>query len=126
VYGLSQQEAAERLSQYVDEQRHAFQARTGRPACGRCVAHIRSEVPAEEIAALAAEVGAQLIVVGTHGRRGVRRLVLGSVAESVVRLAHCSVLVVRAGRLLPTRIQSGVHTPGGAVLRLVRGSQPSR
>jgi nucleotide-binding universal stress UspA family protein len=35
-----------------------------------------------------------MIVLGTHGREGYRRLVLGSVAEAVVRRAHCSVLTV--------------------------------
>jgi nucleotide-binding universal stress UspA family protein len=39
-----------------------------------------------------------LIVLGTHGRGGVARMVLGSVAERVVRTAHCPVLTVRAGR----------------------------
>ncbi|CAN5893698.1 universal stress protein [soil metagenome] len=43
----------------------------------------------------AEEVGADLIVIGSHGRRGVKRLVLGSVAEDVVRRAPCPVLVVR-------------------------------
>ena len=43
----------------------------------------------------AAERQAELVVVGSHGRRGVRRLVLGSVAEVVVRHAPCSVLVTR-------------------------------
>ncbi len=38
---------------------------------------------------------ANLIVMGTHGRRGLKRAVLGSVAEAVVRHAHCPVLVVR-------------------------------
>ena len=38
---------------------------------------------------------AELLVVGTHGRTGLKRVVLGSVAEELVRLAHCSVLVVR-------------------------------
>lgn len=47
------------------------------------------------IASRAREIGASLIVVATHGRRGVARLALGSVAESVVRHAPCSVLVVR-------------------------------
>jgi len=51
--------------------------------------------PAAEIVRFAAEVGADLVVIGTHGRRGIRRLVLGSVAERVVREAHCAVLVVR-------------------------------
>ncbi|MBL8914559.1 MAG: universal stress protein [Archangium sp.] len=43
----------------------------------------------------ARQMGADLIIVGTHGRRGVRRALLGSVAESVVRHAPCPVLVVR-------------------------------
>lgn len=41
--------------------------------------------------------GAQLIVLGTHGRRGIRRLVLGSDAEAIVRTATVPVLLVRAG-----------------------------
>jgi len=43
----------------------------------------------------ASEWKADLIVVGSHGRKGVRRFLLGSVAESVARNAPCSVLVVR-------------------------------
>jgi nucleotide-binding universal stress UspA family protein len=61
----------------------------------RLSVHVRSEVPAAEIAQLASDLEADLVVVGTHGRRGLRRLLLGSVAEGVVRLAHCPVLVVR-------------------------------
>jgi nucleotide-binding universal stress UspA family protein len=41
------------------------------------------------------EVGADLIVMGTHGRRGVSRALLGSVAESIVRTAPCPVLTIR-------------------------------
>lgn len=51
--------------------------------------------PAATIVATAEELGADLIVIGTRGRTGVRRVLLGSVAESVVRHAPCSVLVVR-------------------------------
>ena len=43
----------------------------------------------------AKEVGADLIVMGTHGRRGVTRALLGSVTETVVRTAPCPVLTVR-------------------------------
>ena len=57
--------------------------------------HIRVGKIAEQIAGLAGEIGADLVVVGTHGRRGVRHLLLGSVAERTVRLAPCAVLVVR-------------------------------
>ncbi|HEY4221107.1 MAG TPA: universal stress protein [Myxococcota bacterium] len=44
---------------------------------------------------VAEEMQAELVVVGTHGRTGLSRLALGSVAESVVLHSHCSVLVVR-------------------------------
>jgi universal stress protein A len=43
----------------------------------------------------AKELGVDLIVMGTHGRRGVRRALLGSVTESIVRSASCPVLTVR-------------------------------
>lgn len=52
--------------------------------------------PAAEIVACAEQVGAELIVVGTHGRTGLVHFALGSVAERVVRSAPCSVLAVRA------------------------------
>jgi len=44
---------------------------------------------------LAAEWQADLIVLGSHGRRGLSRFMLGSVAESLARHARCSVLIVR-------------------------------
>jgi nucleotide-binding universal stress UspA family protein len=47
---------------------------------------------------VAEAVGAELIVMGTHGRRGVRRMLLGSVAEAVVRSAPCPVLTIRSKR----------------------------
>ncbi len=49
----------------------------------------------EVINRTASELGADLIVMGTHGRRGVSRALLGSVAETVVRTAPCPVLSVR-------------------------------
>lgn len=51
--------------------------------------------PGHVITDLATEVKADLIVIPSHGRTGVKRLLLGSVAERVVRLAHCPVLVLR-------------------------------
>lgn len=52
--------------------------------------------PAGEIVRLAAEEPAEMIVLGTHGRTGMTRLLMGSVAEGVVRRAPCPVLVYRA------------------------------
>jgi nucleotide-binding universal stress UspA family protein len=49
----------------------------------------------ETIIDSAAEWGADLIVVGSHGQRGIQRFLLGSVAEFVARHAHCSVEIVR-------------------------------
>lgn len=52
--------------------------------------------PPEEIVKLARKRRADLIVVGTHGRTGMKRLMLGSVAERVILLAPCPVLTVRS------------------------------
>ena len=51
--------------------------------------------PATELVSHATEAGVDLIVMGTHGRTGVERLLMGSVAEKVLRDAPCSVLVVK-------------------------------
>lgn len=63
-------------------------------------AHVETQVlrgsPVTEIARFAADGGFDLIVMGTHGRRGVKHAVLGSVAERVVRVAPCPVLTARA------------------------------
>lgn len=56
---------------------------------------IRVGNPGLEIADYAAELGADLIVIPSHGYHGVKRLVLGSVAERVIRHATCDVLVLR-------------------------------
>lgn len=61
----------------------------------RVVVHVLVGSPAQEITWLAAHLDADLIVLGTHGRRGVGRFMLGSVAEVVVRTAGCPVLVDR-------------------------------
>ncbi|MDH3202768.1 MAG: universal stress protein [Myxococcales bacterium] len=56
---------------------------------------IPSAHPASAICKVAKETGASLIVLGSHGRTGVLRQLLGSVAETTVRHAPCSVFVVR-------------------------------
>jgi len=64
--------------------------------------------PGVEVLQAAKRLGADLIVMATHGRKGLRRLVLGSVAERVIREAPCPVLTVRpqgssGARSSPTR-----------------------
>lgn len=51
--------------------------------------------PAGEVVRIAAEENAEMIVLGTHGRTGMTRLLMGSVAEAIVRRAPCPVLVYR-------------------------------
>jgi nucleotide-binding universal stress UspA family protein len=52
-------------------------------------------IPHEEIAGVAEREGADLIVMTTHGRKGFTHLLLGSVAEKVLRTAPCPVMVIR-------------------------------
>lgn len=51
--------------------------------------------PSREIVRLAREANADLVIIGTHGRTGLRHVFLGSVAENVVRLCPCPVLTLR-------------------------------
>ena len=57
--------------------------------------HLLRGHPDREIVHLAEEIGAGLIVIGSRGQGGVRRALMGSVSDSVVRQAHCPVLIVR-------------------------------
>ncbi len=57
--------------------------------------YLREGRPANEIVRLSEELGAGLIVMGSKGLGGVRRALMGSVSDSVVRHAHCPVMVVR-------------------------------
>ena len=75
----------------LDEQVRKIKAAGGNVA----QAHFRIGRTDAEITALAEEIGAGLIVVGSRGLGGIRRTMLGSVSDSVVRHAHCPVLVVR-------------------------------
>jgi nucleotide-binding universal stress UspA family protein len=68
--------------------------------------HTHGHSPAPSILAYAGDQRIDLIVIGTHGRRGLRRFVLGSVAEEVIRGATCDVLAVqdRSRPLVPRRL----------------------
>jgi len=90
------------------------QVRPGNPTIA--VHHVFLEGdPAAEIARYAADAGIDVIVIGTHGRTGVDRLVMGSVAEKVTREAPCSVLVVKLpkGAAAPERPVTAQARAGG-------------
>jgi nucleotide-binding universal stress UspA family protein len=84
----AEQEARPRLDEQVQRVREAG----GEVA----EAHARLGRPDAEIVRLADELGAGLIVLGSRGLGPLRRALMGSVSDSVVRHAHCPVLVVRA------------------------------
>jgi len=97
LYAVHPNEAKAQLESYVRHELDAWSARQPpeNAAFERACTHQRLGSAGEEIAQLASDLDADLVIVGTHGRRGVSRLVLGSVAERAVRLAPCPVLVVR-------------------------------
>lgn len=93
---FSSSESYDMLTKFTQRQLDGFLEKyPERRPFSRVVCHVRLDEPAHEIAQLAADLEADLIVVGTQGRRGAERVLLGSVAELVVRLAPCPVLVVR-------------------------------
>jgi nucleotide-binding universal stress UspA family protein len=74
-------------------------------------------IPSQRIEAAVAERGADLIVMGTHGRTGLEHILLGSTAERVVRTASCPVLTVKASTAAPS--QTGVRSDGLRFQRLL-------
>jgi nucleotide-binding universal stress UspA family protein len=98
---LLRRKAAEELQDLLDR----------RSITGVAEARVRVEVgrPATEIVKFANEVGADLIVVASHGRTGLNRALMGSVAEGVLREAACPVLVLRVDgkSLLPSAERAG-------------------
>ena len=94
-YAYTEEEPAElrdNAQRLLDEEVERIRAEGGRIA----EAHLRLGRPAEQIVTLSEELGVGIIVVGSRGLGALRRAVLGSVSESVIRHAHCPVFVVRA------------------------------
>jgi nucleotide-binding universal stress UspA family protein len=73
----------------------AFRERFAETPFAKVEFHVRFGDPGREIAGFAESVHAELIVMPSHGRTGLSRLFIGSVAERVVRLAHCPVLILK-------------------------------
>ncbi len=64
--------------------------------------HLVQGSPAEEIVSVAHQQGVDLLVMGTHGRTGLKRVLMGSVAESAMRHADCPVLTLKQGNKVPS------------------------
>lgn len=84
-----------KVQDFVEHRLSDFRAAAPNARCPEVAVHTDFGDPAEKIVALARHVDADLIIVGTHGRTGIKRMILGSVAERIVRLAGCPVLVIR-------------------------------
>src|SRR5262249_43967197 len=85
------EETPKRLRNYVTNHRAALPTGTG----PRVFIHARLGQPAQCLVQLSIDLDADLIVVGTHGRQGLRKLALGSVAQRLSEIAHCPVLIAR-------------------------------
>jgi nucleotide-binding universal stress UspA family protein len=94
---LSAAPTVEMLRGRIDALLEEWAQKTG-GSFARLDVHSRSDQAAPGILDLADDLDVDLIVLGTHGRRGVRRLLFGSVAEDVLRGARCPVYVVPAER----------------------------
>jgi nucleotide-binding universal stress UspA family protein len=87
----AQQLARKHVAEIIDE----FPAHGPELPLDKVAVYVTVGIPSERIVSLATALDADLIVLGTHGRRGVERMLLGSVAEEVVRRAPCGVFVIR-------------------------------
>jgi len=90
---------ATELIAYVARHVAAFEQHRGSPVATTPVCHLRIAEPGREIAQLAADLEADLVVVGTHDRHGIERFLLSSVAQVVGRLAPCPVLITRPKKI---------------------------
>jgi nucleotide-binding universal stress UspA family protein len=88
---LIRQEMQREAQRILDEQVKKIEGLGGTVAQAR----LSEGGAAEEIVALAEELGADLIVMGSRGLGGLKRTLMGSVSDSVVRHAHCPVMVAR-------------------------------
>jgi nucleotide-binding universal stress UspA family protein len=94
IPGPAQEELNQEAQRLLNAQARWIEANGGTVA----ETHLRIGKPDEEIVSQAEELGAGLIVIGSRGLGGIRRALMGSVSDSVVRHAHCPVLVVREER----------------------------
>jgi nucleotide-binding universal stress UspA family protein len=91
VMGSVLEQAEGEARSFLEEQAKQVGASGGKVA----ETHLETGEPDKEIVRLSEEIGAGSIVIGSRGLGGLRRALMGSVSESVVKHAHCPVFVVR-------------------------------
>ena len=91
VLASAQEELERQAQQTLEAQVKRIKGAEGTPV----QSHLRLGRSDEEIIFLAEQIGADLVVVGSRGLGGIRRALVGSVSDSVVRHAHCPVMMVR-------------------------------
>jgi nucleotide-binding universal stress UspA family protein len=84
-----------RLQEFVEHRLADFTKKRPNIKAPKVDTHHDTGDPAEKLVKLAAALDADIVILGTHGRTGIKRFLIGSVAEKVVRNAGCQVLVVR-------------------------------
>jgi nucleotide-binding universal stress UspA family protein len=93
-------EMADEVPERMEDLREHLEKACAAPWVGNsftqaAVAHVRIGSPAEALVQVAVDVDAEMIVVGTHGRAGLEKLMLGSVAQELTRIAPLPVVVAR-------------------------------
>lgn len=88
-------EAQRTLDRWLGQELDELEKRGAKLNRKRIAAAVDFGKAADAILEMADDVQADLVVLGTHGRKGIERLVVGSVAIDVLKRAHCPVLVVR-------------------------------
>lgn len=94
--GFRPREQAQELARaHVADLSNGYFAARPSGALEKIAVYVAVGSPAERIVALATAIDADLVIVGTHGRQGMQRILLGSVADEVMRRAPCGVYVLR-------------------------------
>jgi universal stress protein A len=111
IYDVYVPESPERREREYQRARGKLLAITDRLAATKIpsTAEVRTGAAVEGIVSAAVDYGADLIVMSTHGRTGVQHLLMGSVAEEVIRRARCPVFAVRLPSTDATARAGTVH-----------------
>ena len=93
--GLSYvQDFEERTLSHAKKERMSAIIKDNRDRCAGCTGDVLTGEPVDKITEFAKEQGADLLIISTHGAKGLEKILLGSVAERVLKRVHCPVLFI--------------------------------